>query len=88
MSSRQAVTQVGGEVGEVRRVKHAPAGLHFGSEVNLAEFAEGCLVDGFPEGCDPKEEREALREALSSHLEKIVSENYAELSAKIDDKRR
>jgi len=77
--------QVGGEVGERRTVKYAPAGLHFGECVDLAEFAEGCVVDGvFPKNCDPSQERELLRDALSEHIHSIVSDNYQGLTKKLE----
>merc|ERR1712039_451199 len=36
--------QVGGEIGEVRNVKYAPAALHFDEEIDLTAFAAGCVV--------------------------------------------
>jgi len=78
--------QVGGSVGEVRLVKWSPGGLHFGDEVDLDAFAEGCVVDNFPEGCDPTQQREALRDALSEHIHGIVSENYQGLEKVLDGK--
>ena len=77
---------VGGAVGEERTVKWSPAGLHFGDEVDLEAFAAGCVVDGFPEGCDPSQQREALRDALSQHIHGLVSDNYKGLEDKLNDK--
>lgn len=74
---------VGGAIGESRAVKWAPAGLHFGDEVDLEDFASGCVVDNFPEGCDPSQQRDALREALSKHVHGIVSKNYAALESEL-----
>ena len=76
---------VGGAVGEQRTVKYSPAGLSFGDAVNLEEFAQGCLVDNFPEGCesgDP-EVREMLRDKLTEHIHGIVTENYNGLKEKM-----
>ena len=72
--------------GEERTVKWSPAGLHFGDEVDLEAFAAGCVVDGFPEGCDPSQQREALRDALSQHIHGLVSDNYKGLEGKLNDK--
>jgi len=72
--------QVGGDIGERRTVKWSPAGLHFGEEVDLEKFAAGCVVDNFPTDCDPAQEREMLRDALSEHIHGIVSENYKGLT--------
>merc|ERR1712070_802972 len=77
---------VGGAVGESRTVKFSPAALNFGDEVDLDEFVEACVVDNFPEGCDPNESRDAAREKLSSHLQSLVSDNYAELLKELDGK--
>jgi len=77
---------VGGAVGEERVVKWSPAGLHFGDEVDLEAFAAGCVVDNFPEGCDPTEKRDALRDALSEHIHGLVSDNYIALDNKLGDK--
>merc|ERR1719231_1124567 len=74
---------VGGAVGEQRTVKFNPAGLYFGEEVNLEDFAEGCVVDGFPEGCESVEKRDALRDALSEHIHSKVADNYKELVEKV-----
>lgn len=75
--------QVGGDVGERRTVKWSPAGLHFAEAVDLSKFAEGCLVDGFPTDCDPAQQRDMLRDALSEHVHGIVSENYKSLTAEL-----
>lgn len=74
---------VGGAVGERRVVKHAPAGLHFAAEIDLANFDEGCLVDSFPEGCSAEESRDALREALASACHAEVAKNYAALEKQL-----
>jgi len=76
--------QVGGEVGEVRTVKYAPAALHFGEEVDLSRFAAGCVVDGFPEGCTENSSRDELREALAKHIHGIVVNNYGGLSEQLE----
>jgi len=76
---------VGGKIGEQRAVRHSPAGLHFGKQIDLDQFAEGCVIEGFPEGCDPSEQREALRDALSAHVHSQVSENYEKLAADLAD---
>ena len=44
------------------------------------------MVEGFPEGCDPAQKREALRDALSEHLHGVVTENYASLEKVLNDK--
>ena len=75
---------VGGNVGEQRTVKWSPGGLHFAPEVDLEAFAEGCVVDGFPEGCDPAQQRDILRDALSEHIHGIVSENYKGLAKVVE----
>jgi len=75
---------VGGEIGETRTVKFYPAALHFGEEVDLSAFAEGCVIDNFPEGCDANSSRDDLREALAIHVHKIVSNNYEALASKLD----
>jgi len=72
-------SSVGGAIGEARTVKWSPGALHFAEEVDLEAFAEGCVVDDFPEGCDPLASREALRDALSEHIHSIVSDNYKSL---------
>ena len=38
--------------GEQRTVKYYPAALHFGEEVDVSRFSEGCVTDNFPAGCD------------------------------------
>jgi glycerol-3-phosphate O-acyltransferase len=76
---------VGGAVGEERTVKWSPAGLHFAEEVDLEEFAAGCVVDNFPEGCEPSP-REALRDALTEHIHSIVADNYKTLEAELESK--
>eukprot|EP00310_Coccolithus_braarudii_P022115 CAMPEP_0183355582 /NCGR_PEP_ID=MMETSP0164_2-20130417/40968_1 /TAXON_ID=221442 /ORGANISM="Coccolithus pelagicus ssp braarudi, Strain PLY182g" /LENGTH=366 /DNA_ID=CAMNT_0025528731 /DNA_START=169 /DNA_END=1269 /DNA_ORIENTATION=+ len=78
--------QVGGAVGESREVKYHPAGLHFGEEIDLAPFAEGCVVDNFPEGCTAESSREELREALTRHVHAIVASNYDALAMKLDSR--
>ena len=79
-------SSVGGAVGEQRTVKWSPAGLHFAEEVDLDEYAAGCVVDDFPKGCagSGPESREALREALATHVHEIVQTNYKELSAQLN----
>merc|ERR1712113_1174546 len=77
-------TQVGGEVGESRSVKYSPAALHFGEEIDLSKFAEGCVINGFPRDCTTAESRELLRENLSTHIHGIVAENYRALAADLD----
>jgi len=76
---------VGGDVGEERKVLNGPAGLAFGEEVDMADFAEMCIADNFPEGCDPTATatRDEVRERLSAHIQEVVTKNYAELEAKI-----
>jgi len=75
---------VGGAVGEVRIVKHAPAGLHFADEMNLAEFEEGCLVPSFGEApvfpLDCGGDRDALRDAFAAACHAKVDENYHALN--------
>mmetsp|Transcript_4816 Transcript_4816/g.15237 ORF Transcript_4816/g.15237 Transcript_4816/m.15237 type:complete len:415 (+) Transcript_4816:33-1277(+) len=75
---------VGGEIGETRTVKYYPAALHFGDEVDLSAFAEGCVADNFPEGCDASASRDTLREALSAHIHGIVFDNYQALASRIE----
>ena len=76
---------VGGAVGEVRIVKHAPAGLHFADEMDLANFEEGCLVPpmgeaaSFPLDCGG--DRDALRDAFAAACHAKVDQNYQALSA-------
>ena len=114
--------QVGGAVGERRTVKWSPGGLHFGGEVDLAQFIEGCVlvrgphshspaalpsgiakrltdgaarpvgptacrcvVENFPEGCDPAVARDAARDALTEHIHGIVSTNYKQLEDELSD---
>lgn len=77
---------VGGAVGEERKVRYGPAGLHFGDEVDLEEYVSGCVVDNFPEGCDPTQEREMLREKLAEHVHSIVEKNYKDLESSLDEK--
>lgn len=67
---------VGGAVGEQRTVKWSPAGLHFGDEVDLEQYMQACIVDGFPSDCDPAAERELVRDALASHVHEKVVANY------------
>ena len=74
--------QVGGAVGEERTVKWSPAGLHFGEAIDLDEFAQGCVVDDFPEGCE-QSPRDALRDKLSEHIHGVVSANYGGLEEKL-----
>ena len=38
------------------------------SQIDLDAFAAGCVVDGFPDGCDPNQSRDATRDALSEHI--------------------
>jgi len=71
---------VGGAVGEQRTVKFHPAGLHFGDSIDLDEFVEACVVEDFPEGCDPIAQRDAAREALTKHIQGVVDENYKALA--------
>jgi len=78
--------QVGGAVGEQRTVKFSPAGLHFGDEVDLEAFAQGCVVDNFPADCvDGPEMREKLRDLLTEHIHGIVSDNYKGLAKDLSD---
>merc|ERR1719331_1146162 len=56
-------SSVGGAVGEQRTVKWSPAGLHFAEEVDLAEFAAGCVLPNFPAECE-QSPRDQLRDAL------------------------
>mmetsp|Transcript_140778 Transcript_140778/g.259223 ORF Transcript_140778/g.259223 Transcript_140778/m.259223 type:complete len:426 (+) Transcript_140778:56-1333(+) len=77
---------VGGAIGEERKVMYGPAGLNFGDEVDLEKFAAGCVVENFPADCDPTQEREALRNALSEHVHSIVEENYKGLEASLAEK--
>mmetsp|Transcript_6059 Transcript_6059/g.18248 ORF Transcript_6059/g.18248 Transcript_6059/m.18248 type:complete len:413 (-) Transcript_6059:343-1581(-) len=77
-------TTVGGEIGEQRTVKYFPAALHFGEEVDVSRFSEGCVTDNFPAGCDANSSRDELREALAKHVHSIVSSNYQDLAAKLD----
>ena len=77
---------MGGAVGEVRTVKWSPAGLHFGDEVDLEAFAQGCVVDNFPEDCDPAQKRDALRDALTQHIHGIVQGNYEGLDKELESK--
>ena len=78
--------QVGGSIGEQRTVKWSPAALHFGEEVDLEKFAEGCVVDGFPSGCTDAESRDILRDRLSEHIHDIVQENYVGLEKALEGK--
>ena len=75
---------VGGEVGETRTVKFHAAGLHFGDEVDLSHFAEGCVVPGFPAECSVDASREELRELLAEHVHSIVSANYQTLAKELE----
>jgi len=77
--------QVGGAVGERRTVKWSPGGLHFGEPVDLTQFIEGCVVDNFPEGCDPTVARDAARDALTEHIHGIVATNYKKLEEDMAD---
>jgi glycerol-3-phosphate O-acyltransferase len=74
-------TQVGGSIGESRTVKWSPAGLYFGDRVDLSQYAEGCVVKGFPANCDSGLSRDEAREALSWQSHKVVSHNYLKLEA-------
>jgi len=66
--------QVGGEVGERRTVKFAPAGLEFGPEVDLArKYAS-----------DPAASKGEQREATASHIEGTVARNYYALAKKLE----
>ena len=77
---------VGGAVGEQRFVKHSPAALAFGDEVDLSLFEVGCMAPsvGFPANCDPLADREESREALTAYLENEVRVNYEEIYAKLE----
>ena len=75
---------VGGEIGETRTVKFHPAGLVFGEEIDLSNFAEGCVVPGFPTECTADISREELREALATHVHSIVSSNYGHLAKQLE----
>jgi glycerol-3-phosphate O-acyltransferase len=77
---------VGGTIGEFRAVAYAPAALYFGDEVNVDEFAEGCVVQNFPEGCESVGAREQLRDKFSEHVHDIVQENYLSLEAALEGK--
>ena len=44
------------------------------------EFVEACVVEDFPEGCDPIAQRDAAREALTKHIQGVVDENYKALA--------
>ena len=74
---------VGGSVGEQRTVKWSPGGLHFAEEVDLDEFAAGCVVDGFPAGCEDAP-RDLLRDALTEHIHGIVSDNNKLLAKDVE----
>jgi len=74
---------VGGAVGEQRTVKWSAAGLHFADAVDLSAFVEACLVEGFPEDCDPTAERDAARRALTKHIHGIVNTHYEELASEL-----
>lgn len=41
------------------------------------------MVAGFPKDCNPALEREAARDALTSHIQSIVVANYGKLSAEL-----
>merc|ERR1711871_1588217 len=77
---------VGGAVGEQHFVKHSPAALAFGDEVDLSLFEVGCMAPsvGFPANCDPLADREESREALTAYLENEVRVNYEEIYAKLE----
>lgn len=77
--------QVGGDVGESRSVKWSPAGLYFGDEIDLEYYVEACVVNDFPEGCDASARRDAAREKLSAHIQFMVTANYGELVAELED---
>jgi hypothetical protein len=42
------------------------------------------VVENFPEGCDPTQERDYLRDALTKHMHGIVASNYKGLEAKLE----
>merc|ERR1719321_902873 len=83
---RSPAGRCGGAVGEERKVAYGPAGLAFGEEVDLEEFAEACVAENFPEGCDPSSTRDEVRERLSAHIQEVVTRNYADLEAGIKGK--
>ena len=75
-----------GDVGERRTVKWSPAGLHFGDATDLDAYMQACVVDNFPEGCDPNAERDEVRERLTQHIHSKVAENYAGLTKELASK--
>jgi hypothetical protein len=42
------------------------------------------VADNFPEGCDPTASRDSLREALSAHIHRVVSDSYQALASRIE----
>jgi len=73
-------TAVGGDIGERRTVNWSRAGLHFADSVDLKAFVEACVVEGFPKDCNPAVEREAARDALTKHIQSVVTTNYERLA--------
>jgi len=73
---------VGGTIGESRTVAWAPAGLYWGEEIDVdAMMAD--VPEDLPDDVDPKD---YARDALTSHVHKVVAENYKVLEKTLDKK--
>ena len=70
---RRVGGEVGGEVGERRTVKFAPAALHFGEEVDMKAARGG-----------PEASKDDKREALKADIEETVARNYYALAEKLE----
>ena len=72
---------------------HSPAALPSGIAKRLTDGAARpvgptacrCVVENFPEGCDPAVARDAARDALTEHIHGIVSTNYKQLEDELSD---
>merc|ERR1712070_1012462 len=71
-------TMVAGALGEKRVLARSGTGLYFGDEIDMDDLPQGCVVEGFPEGCVP-EDREAKRDFLAQFIFEQVKSNYAKL---------
>mmetsp|Transcript_37479 Transcript_37479/g.84980 ORF Transcript_37479/g.84980 Transcript_37479/m.84980 type:complete len:230 (-) Transcript_37479:624-1313(-) len=76
--------KVGGDIGEQRTVKWSPAGLHFADSIDLDAYVQACVVENFPEGCNPQASREGTRDMLTKHIQQIVATNYKQLAASLN----
>ena len=60
--------------------------MYFGDEVDLDDWAAGCLVENFPQGCEEgsPEVRDKLREEFAAYMHSQVTDNYKTLATEME----